>query len=66
MTLQILVARMACVSAAHLDEMVKEVIEKEGEGIIAQRTASPYEHGRTAALIKLKVSERNEERWRWR
>ena len=53
-------------SAAHLDEMVKEVIEEEGEGIIAQRTASPYEHGRTAALIKLKVSERNEERWRWR
>jgi ATP-dependent DNA ligase len=49
---------MACKNSSHLYEMVKEVIEEEGEGLIVQRAASEYEHGRTLSLIKLKVREK--------
>ena len=39
----------------HLKFMLHSILEDAGEGIIARKVGSVYEHGRTSSLIKLKV-----------
>lgn len=39
----------------HLDKIIPEIIDNEGEGIVLRRKNSLYEHGRTPSLVKLKV-----------
>lgn len=38
-----------------LNTLVQSVISEGGEGVILGKLASPYIHGRTVALVKLKV-----------
>ena len=40
----------------HATEMIEGVLDDGGEGVILRKVGSLYEHGRTTALIKLKVS----------
>jgi ATP-dependent DNA ligase len=34
---------------------MQNIVEDEGEGVILRKCGSPYEHGRTPLLVKLKV-----------
>lgn len=47
--------RMRCVSRVEITKRVKEIIEEGGEGIMLHKPASPYVHGRSSLLVKLKV-----------
>ena len=49
-------ARVMCVSAMHQQAFSQSIIDDEGEGVILRRCGSLYLHGRSRALIKLKVS----------
>jgi hypothetical protein len=40
--------------------MIEGILEDGGEGVILRKVGSKYEHGRTSALIKLKVSKNGE------
>jgi ATP-dependent DNA ligase len=39
-----------------LNQLLKYIIEEAGEGVILRKCTSLYEHGRSADLLKLKVS----------
>ena len=51
----VVVARIKLRSARQLRVLVKEIIDKEGEGVILRQAESLYLPGRNSALIKLKV-----------
>jgi ATP-dependent DNA ligase len=50
------VARMASTTQSHLNNMLHNVVDHGGEGIILQKSSSRYEHGRSTSLLKVKVS----------
>jgi ATP-dependent DNA ligase len=54
--MEILVPRVICTGHNHLYEVVQSVINTGGEGVILQHLNSPYQHGRTTNLLKIKVT----------
>jgi hypothetical protein len=56
--LQILPARIACVSPFFLVSMLKRILEGGGEGVVACARRSLYRHGRSASLVKFKVNDK--------
>lgn len=49
------VGTQVCKGKDHLMQMLDQVIKKGGEGIMLRKPASLYEHGRSWALLKLKM-----------
>eukprot|EP00026_Physarum_polycephalum_P003118 Phypoly_transcript_03127.p1 GENE.Phypoly_transcript_03127~~Phypoly_transcript_03127.p1 ORF type:complete len:674 (+),score=87.16 Phypoly_transcript_03127:242-2263(+) len=48
------VTRVLCTNNQNLNWMVQSVLSDQGEGVILQRINSPYDRGRSPALVKLK------------
>ena len=48
-------ARTMAKSEAHMKFILHGVLEDAGEGLIARKVGSLYEHGRTSSLLKIKV-----------
>lgn len=46
---------MLCKDNITTKNLMKEVIENEGEGLILRKVRSIYENGRSSSLVKLKV-----------
>lgn len=44
-----------CTGQSHLDAYFEEVRQLGGDGILMRKASSDYEHGKSAALVKLKV-----------
>eukprot|EP00026_Physarum_polycephalum_P001704 Phypoly_transcript_01706.p1 GENE.Phypoly_transcript_01706~~Phypoly_transcript_01706.p1 ORF type:complete len:1010 (+),score=136.82 Phypoly_transcript_01706:80-3109(+) len=51
----IIVSRVLCSDETHLQNTLKAIVNKGGEGIIIRQPRSMYEHGRSKCLFKLKV-----------
>lgn len=49
-------ARQKCTNISQLTDALKGMTSEGGEGVILQLQDSPYEHGRSSKLIKLKAS----------
>ncbi len=49
------VVKIACEEDQHLERHLSTVVEKGGEGIMAQRPGSKYQIGRTNDIVKVKV-----------
>jgi ATP-dependent DNA ligase len=47
--------RQHCTDYSLLSSFLKDMLNKSGEGVIIQLHDSPYEHGRSSKVIKLKV-----------
>jgi hypothetical protein len=54
--IKIIVLRVQCCDNSHVNEMIEAILDDGGEGVIMRKMGSQYEHGRTTALLKLKVS----------
>lgn len=48
-------SRALCTNQIHLTKALQQIINDEGEGVILRKPNSEYEHGRSTALLKLKV-----------
>lgn len=54
--LEVVAARFLCTNKETLKKAVNRVVEDDvGEGVILRMPKSPYIHGRTDALVKIKV-----------
>lgn len=56
--MQIAAPRQLCVTKEQLSAAAQLIIDDEGEGVILQKPDSTYQRGRSASLLKLKVSKR--------
>ena len=54
-TPQTSVSYMACCSKTHAKRMAHVILRDCGEGIVLRQPESPYHHGRSNALVKIKV-----------
>lgn len=50
-----IIGNTICNSTSHLNEYLKSVLERNGEGVIVRRPNSFYQRGITASLLKVKV-----------
>ncbi len=50
-----IVDKIECRGQQHLEQCLKEIIMKGGEGMMAQRPCSKYQTGRTSDIVKVKV-----------
>lgn len=48
--------RTQCKGDEHVANILKEIVEGGGEGVILQLSKSVYENGRSASLMKFKVT----------
>eukprot|EP00026_Physarum_polycephalum_P003407 Phypoly_transcript_03418.p1 GENE.Phypoly_transcript_03418~~Phypoly_transcript_03418.p1 ORF type:complete len:724 (+),score=75.11 Phypoly_transcript_03418:129-2300(+) len=55
--LAILAFRTACKNQRHLEKMLKDVLEKGGEGCVLRKMGSGYERGRSSEVLKVKSSQ---------
>jgi ATP-dependent DNA ligase len=53
---KIVIFRVLCRGESHLNEIVSTITENGGEGVILRKLQSLYESGRSAQLLKVKVS----------
>ena len=49
-------SRIRCDSKRMMEDMVEDVVSEGGEGMVARKPKSVYEHGRSQLLFKIKVS----------
>eukprot|EP00026_Physarum_polycephalum_P001348 Phypoly_transcript_01349.p1 GENE.Phypoly_transcript_01349~~Phypoly_transcript_01349.p1 ORF type:complete len:1107 (+),score=164.22 Phypoly_transcript_01349:191-3322(+) len=55
------VSRMRCDSKMMMDDLVHQVVSEGGEGLVARKPKSIYEHGRSQQLFKIKASRGDKE-----
>eukprot|EP00026_Physarum_polycephalum_P000547 Phypoly_transcript_00548.p1 GENE.Phypoly_transcript_00548~~Phypoly_transcript_00548.p1 ORF type:complete len:911 (+),score=120.65 Phypoly_transcript_00548:114-2846(+) len=53
--------RTLCISKNHLDIFLRSILEHGGEGAMLRKVGSPYEHGRSNNLLKLKATQNDKE-----
>ena len=53
-----MVPRILCKDGDLLTQCISGILENGGEGVIMRKVGSLYEHGRSAAVVKLKVNKK--------